>query len=190
MHGSQVRGNGLNLFVRGLIAVLVCWSLSIASASERQTCSNKKLLMFLRAAVDDVAALQRLSPNAVPTHKVWRLNVPGSSSSNLLEAIKKGTNQTWRQRLQLQGSANTTTGATSLCHDQTPSVEVRGCSWKDFRAAATFVAPASQSQHADYKYFSRFLRKHGRNAFVYRTPEPGQQIMVRVVRELLELGSY
>jgi uncharacterized membrane protein YgcG len=120
----------------------------------------------------------------VPTHKIWRLNVPGSASSNLFKTILRGIAQPWRVRLHGLASrggsgtgdgvaaatadaaaASTIAAAAAVAADESPKIvrpppscgfelRLRGCAAEDFRALASHSHPAEQRQHADFKHLT------------------------------------
>ena len=128
-------------------------------------------LAFLEeGSADDTAPLDV----RVPAHKLWRLNVPGSASNNLLHAVEKGQEQPWKQRLQVRDNlvCDETNADDPHAHCSYDFV-LRGCDAATFRSVATSVKTASQSQHADYSHLhARFIPAH---------VKPGQEIRVRFI---------
>lgn len=134
-------------------------------------------LAFLEESSTDGAAPLDVR---VPAHKLWRLNVPGSASNNLLHAVEKGQEQPWKQRLQVQDSlsCSETNASSGSGHTGCSSYDfvLHGCDAATFRSVATSVTTAPQSQHADYSHLhKRFIPAH---------VKPGQKIRVRLSASL------
>lgn len=130
---------------------------SAAVAEDHPYCSSGDLLPFLEAGSNDSTVV---GDEALPTHKIWRLNVPGSASSNLYKRVLQGEQQTWRQRLHRQrppaplnesdaSGVDDGRGSDTRCGFR---LRLRGCSASEFRERASFLETSKQVQHADYKH--------------------------------------
>mgnify|MGYP000509775795 FL=1 len=155
------------------VVAFVLSSLACCGANDIHTCPEAGFFAKLSAATDSpLSSVQALEPNAVPSHKIWRLNVPGSASSNLHEAILEGEKQSWQKRLQID---NHTEG------DCEHELVLHGCDVETLQVEASFLRTARQSQHADYSHLDdRFIRRHMRNTFVHKDPVPNQKLLVSV----------
>ena len=156
-------GGFLLLCVNLMLAAVICLTVLLpATCADDSRDPPDDLLAFLEAASDQTTAAG-LNDNGggnanavivVPTHKIWRLNVPGSASNNLHSAVQKGMSQTWAQRLQHSDSDDDVRETRS-------TVQLHGCNAEFFRSAASVTRTAPQSQHADYSHLlQRFIPRH------------------------------